>query len=166
MSNLTTVNVSGRKFFVIEEIASCCIKTPASKLKPAAIAWLKRNLPQKDIIKTSILLPSKKRPLKKFCISSDAINILGVYQAHIESGGDFRARWSDLPDSPSFYHDAKIDISWRNLYSWSYTEHFYNTRLDKKRINDMRSVFSLYFERFGVDPVCSLKEAKEQLGIK
>lgn len=151
-----SIERDGTFWFPVIDLAGYKIKNEKNRIKPAVIAWLKRNLPDGSI---DIFQLEEKKKKKYVCLSSEASIIFGMYQNHIESGGDFRARWSELPDTPSLFKDSLKELSWKNLYKWSKSEHFAKTKIATRQLEKMRIFSEEYKLKFGEYSSLSYKDS-------
>lgn len=154
----------GSLWFPVEELVGYKLTKPCGKIATGFSSWLNRNLPEGSVRKLPFKRTTSKRGGKLLCVNSDNIKIVGMYQKHIEGGGDFRAKWADLPDSPSFDTNIKWELSWRNAYKWSKPEHIKNSGIDVNQLAEIRKVHLLYSELIHPQPEkVSFKEAKRLL---
>lgn len=137
-------------------------------LHRAATRWLKNNLSGDGFRKLKVGGTVSQKGGLLLCVNSDNLRIVGMYESHLRSGKDFRAKWADLPDTPSFPSETKKELSWRNLYAWSKTEHRKNSGLCDSHICELRRVASIISERFDIkspEKIMSFREAVAKLGL-
>lgn len=127
----------------------------------SASSWLKRNLPVGGIKKIKCVGSVVNKGGNLLCVDSDSVRIVGMYESHLKSGMDFRVKWADLPDTPVFDSEIKRELSWKNLYKWSKTEHHLNTGLDQNSVSKLRAIYVTLENRLDREKLSklSLKEA-------
>lgn len=134
------VVVDSKTWFPLVDITKKCKN--GDKLYPSATRWLKNNISENSIRKIKFKATPTAKGGLLLAISSDSVKIVGMYEAHLASGKDFRAKWADLPDTPMLDTTTKREISWKNLYKWSKTEHLSNTGLCGKYLSELRNTAS------------------------
>ena len=152
-------------WFPVVDLA-CGLKNRQGKLTCGIQTWLKNNLPEGTCRVVSVPKSTLSRAGKYLCVTSDAAKYVSMYERHVLSGKNFRAKWADLPDSPRFNRDVRLELSWKNVYKWSKTDHRMNSGIDDKSLSEMRSVEQAYVNRFGKYPECTYNEARIAIGLK
>lgn len=140
-----------------------------NRLHKSAINWLKNNLAAESFRKIRVEGTTTQRGGVVICVDSDSLRIVGMYESHLQTGKDFRVKWSDLPDTPNFPSKTKKELSWRNLYIWSKTEHQKNSGLCAKQLSELRAMYFNIKYKLDIEDPCkemSLKEVLTKLGVK
>lgn len=154
-----------QNWFPVVELAAG-LKNSKGKLTCGIQAWLKSNLPEGTCKVVHLPRGTLSKAGKFLCVTSDSAKYVSMYERHVLSGNNFRAKWVDLPDVPSFKRDIKVELSWKNVYSWSKTEHRLNSGVDGKTLTEMRQVDAMYFDKFGVyGTECTYNEARKAVGL-
>ena len=158
--------VDGVAWFPVIDLVDKC--KDGEKVHKSAISWLKRNCCEKGLRLIKHNRKGTRRAGKLLSVNFINIRVVGMYEAHLQTGKDFRAKWSELPDTPNFPTDAKLEISWRNLYKWSKVEHIKNTGVCQKQLSFLRSMSLDLSHKEGYSgnhcESITFKEAKELLG--
>lgn len=139
-----------------------------SKLHKAATKWFKNNISEDSIKKLTVYSSTICRGGKLLCVDANNLKIIGMYERHLLSGKDFRAKWADLPDTPAFTPEIKKELSWKNLYCWSKTDHYRNSGLSSSALSELRVLYSKVAESIGEEKAEQLSyvEALKIIGIK
>ena len=169
MENIRCVLDNNKLWFPVVDLTR--YSKQGKSLHPAATRWLKNNLVESGIKKLRFKGTTVQRGGDLLCVDSDNLRIVGMYEKHLQAGKDFRAKWSELPDTPCFPTDTKKELSWRNLYTWSKTDHQKNSGLCQKRLAELRNLYFIAESRLDVkhphiNEVMSLKEVLQNLELK
>lgn len=169
MDNIRCTIEDNKVWFPVVDITR--YSKDGKSLHNAASRWLKNNLSEDGFKKLRLKGTATQRGGVLMCVDSDNLRIVGMYESHLRSGKDFRAKWAELPDTPCFPTETKKELSWRNLYSWSKIEHQKNSGLCQKQISELRTLLFAVADRLSMDvgdvnKVMSLKEALNKLGVK
>lgn len=157
----------GKIWFPIIDITKYC--QDGKSLHKAAVSWLKNNLEESGIKKIYVEGSINQKAGKVLCVDSDNIRIVGMYESHLFSGKNFRAKWSELPDSPCFPSETKKELSWKNLYKWSKAEHLKNCGVNDKTIQYLRVVAREVENKTGMknpEEMITFNQALVELNIK
>lgn len=137
------------------------------KLHAAATRWLKNNISENGIRRIKFDRTVGQRAGNLLCVNSDNVALVGMYEAHIRSKKDFRAKWADLPDTPAFTTEATKELCWRNIYKWSKAEHNKRLGAHAKLISGMRVLLHQLADKTGAqfpERTYSYAEAVKILG--
>lgn len=105
------VKAEGGLWVVLRQVASNLVDTEG-RPKRGVVSWLKANLEEGQIKTFSVHDYRYGRKIRTTCVSLFAIHIVSMYSDHIARGGNFRAAWKDLPDTPDVPHLLKKEIIW------------------------------------------------------
>ena len=163
MSTRSLKDDNGVVWFPIIDIVGYTLKDTNENLKPSCTSWLRRNVPTGSVKKINIKENGAKKGCKFICICSDEVLTLSIYETHILNGGDFRDRWSLLPDRPALSSNSKKELAWRHLYKWSLAEHNNKLKISTTEICKLRNISMQYRGIFSKDPDGSLSETLAEI---
>lgn len=154
----------GKLWFPVSDITA--YSKMGKKLHNSAKRWLKNNLNPSGFKRLHVSGSVIHRAGNFLCVDSENLRIVGMYEAHLKTGKDFRAKWAELPDTPCFPSDVKKELSWRNLYKWSKAEHRKNSGLGDAEVSELRRIAMLVGKHFeSPEKMMSLEEAKIKAGL-
>lgn len=154
----------GNMWFPLVDITTS-LKDAKGKIPVSLSSWLVRNLPNGSVRKVHFGRNVVNRAGKLVAVNSDNVKYVNMYENYVRSGKDFRAKWSDLPDEPSFNIDIKYELSWKHCYKWSKVEHAKNTKLTDKALAEMRKIYDMVLSKVPKPEEISYKEAKILVGL-
>ncbi|MER8583418.1 hypothetical protein NKG95_32905 [Mesorhizobium sp. M1423] len=126
-------------------------------LRPGVAVWLRANLPEGRVGTLKFPRSGDRRGGNLIAVDVRNVDLVGMYAAHIASGKDFRAKWSDLPNSPTLDYDAKLEVWWRQGYiTASEAKRAGGVGMSMRtKMNDVRHLYGRLIGK----PTCSFGEA-------
>lgn len=160
-SKIRYLTKDGRYWYPVLDTAHS-LRSQKGGLRAGVAAWLRNNLPDSDVQTLSFPKTDGRKAGRLIAVAHDQLRIVGMYASHIAKGGNFRARWSELPDYPDFDREMKVEAAWRNLYRWSRATHKSRGGIPQHLVSEMRQISQYYYLRHGENPQGSWEETKAE----
>ena len=149
----------GRAWFPIMDLSGT-LRSPRGGLRSGVSRWMRDNLPSEAVSLKKFDKTDRRRAGNLLCVDAERAILVGMYASHIGSGRDFRARWSELPDYPSFDPRMREEVYWRNIWRLSRRELQARGGINQTLATEMRLIWLAYGRRFGREPSGSWEETR------
>lgn len=157
-TTIRQTTIDGVVYFAVIDLAWSLRDQKAGGLKSGVVPWLRKNLPDGSILKALFSPLGNRRGGNLICVAANHSKVVGIYAAHLARGGDFRARWCDLPDMPLFDDDAALEVAWRTMGSLSRRQIQQRSDADPRLLSKMSRLRWYYLSHFGRHPSGSWAE--------